>query len=570
MIFCKFIYLNFNGNVIFIQYKKEYNICFLGEGGCMKDITVYCVNLQKSVQVPEGLTLLEIYRLLGVELPHQVLCARVNNKTEDLNYCVYNPKQIEFIDITHGSGTRAYVRSLCFVLYKAIEDVMPGMRLRIEHSISKGYYCGINTQDKISEETIVRIKQRMKEIVDADIPFERIECPTKEALEIFRSQGMEDKVALLETSRTLYTIYYRLDNLIDYYYSCLVPSTGYLKVFDLIKYNGGLLLVPPSADNPQETSRIVRQEKMLKAFEEYVRFNHIVGLSNVGNLNQAILARRATDLIKVTEALHEKKIAGIADEITEKNKKGEARIILISGPSSSGKTTFSKRLSIQLMTNLLRPVTISLDNYFVNRENTPKDESGDYDYESLYALDLELFNKDLNQLLKGEEVDMPTYNFESGRRIYRGNKLKLDEASVLILEGIHALNPDLTPQIDNRLKYRVYVSALTSISIDDHNWIPTGDNRLLRRIIRDYKYRGSTAQSTIARWPSVRRGEEKWIFPYQENADAMFNSSLLFELAVMKRHATPILNAVPRDCPEYGEANLLLKFLDFFLPLPEH
>lgn len=536
----------------------------------MKDITIYCVNLQKSVQVREGLTLLEIYRLLGVELPHQVLCARVNNKTEDLNYCVYNPKQIEFIDITHGSGSRAYVRSLCFVLYKAIEDIMPGMQLRIEHSISKGYYCEINVQDKISEESIIRIKQRMREIVDADMPFERIECPTKEALEIFRSQGMEDKVALLETSRTLYTIYYRLDNLIDYYYSCLVPSTGYLKVFDLIKYNGGLLLVPPSVDNPQVTSQIVRQEKMLKAFEEYVRFNHIVGLSNVGNLNQAILARRATDLIKVIEALHEKKIAGIADEITEKCKNGEARVILISGPSSSGKTTFSKRLSIQLMTNLLRPVTISLDNYFVNRKNTPKDESGDYDYESLYALDLELFNKDLNRLLKGEEVDMPTYNFESGKRIYRGNKLKLDRASVLILEGIHALNPDLTPQIENKLKYRVYVSALTSISIDDHNWIPTGDNRLLRRIIRDYKYRGSTAQSTIARWPSVRQGEEKWIFPYQENADAMFNSSLLFELAVMKRHATPILSAVPRDCPEYGEANRLLKFLDFFLPLAEH
>ena len=535
----------------------------------MKDITIYCVNLQKSVQVREGLTLLEIYRLLGVELPHQVLCARVNNKTEDLNYCVYNPKQIEFIDITHGSGSRAYVRSLCFVLYKAIEDIMPGMQLRIEHSISKGYYCEINVQDKISEESIIRIKQRMREIVDADMPFERIECPTKEALEIFRSQGMEDKVALLETSRTLYTIYYRLDNLIDYYYSCLVPSTGYLKVFDLIKYNGGLLLVPPSVDNPQVTSQIVRQEKMLKAFEEYVRFNHIVGLSNVGNLNQAILARRATDLIKVIEALHEKKIAGIADEITEKCKNGEARVILISGPSSSGKTTFSKRLSIQLMTNLLRPVTISLDNYFVNRENTPKDESGDYDYESLYALDLELFNKDLNRLLKGEEVDMPTYNFESGKRIYRGNKLKLDRASVLILEGIHALNPDLTPQIENKLKYRVYVSALTSISIDDHNWIPTGDNRLLRRIIRDYKYRGSTAQSTIARWPSVRRGEEKWIFPYQENADVMFNSALLFEFAVLRPHAEPILMGVPRNCPEYCEAYRLLKFIKYFVPVQD-
>ncbi|MCP9610728.1 nucleoside kinase [Coprobacter tertius] len=535
-----------------------------------KNIEIISQDLGHRVKVKEGSSLKEIYQQLGIRLSYPILCARVNNKTEELDYRVYNPKQIEFIDITHPSGMRAYVRSLCFVLYKAIEDIMPGTRLRIEHSVSKGYYCGLGDRIEITPEMVSAIKKRMSEIVDADYAFERIECPTADALKLFKEHNMPDKVALLESSRTLYTIYYKLDNLIDYYYSCLVPSTGYLKVFDLIKYNGGLLLLPPSETDPSRVAEVVRQEKMLEAFKEYVNFNHIVGLSNVGNLNQAIKLRKATDLIKVSEALHEKKIAGIADEIYERNKNGGARVILISGPSSSGKTTFSKRLSIQLMTNLLVPVTISLDNYFVNRDQTPLDDDGEYDYESLYALDLKQFNHDIERLLAGEEVDLPTYNFETGRRMYRGNKLQLKSSNVLILEGIHALNPELTPQIDDMYKYKIYVSALTSISIDDHNWVPTGDNRLLRRIIRDYKYRGYTAQNSIARWPSVRRGEEKWIFPYQENADAMFNSSLLFELSVLKRHAVPLLNAVPRDCSEYGEANRLLKFLDFFLPLTEH
>ena len=534
-------------------------------------VLVHCKNTDQILEINEGDSLLQIYGQSGVELPYQVLCARVNNKTEDLDYRVFRPKDIEFIDASHPSGMRTYVRSLCFVFYKALEDVMPGARLRIEHSISKGYFCGINNRQEISQETTDRIKARMRKIIADNLPFQRIECKTSDAIKLFQEQNLLDKVDLLKTIKSLYTTFYRLDNLIDYYYSCLVPSTGYLNLFDLIKYDGGLLLVPPSTENPSVLGTVVKQNKMLAAFKEYIHFNSIIGLNNVGDLNLAIENRQATDLIKVSEALHEKKISNIADEITRRNRDGEgARIILISGPSSSGKTTFSKRLAIQLMTNLIRPVTISLDNYFVEREETPLDENGEYDYESLYALDLELFNNDINRLLKGEEIDLPTYNFETGKKIYRGNKLRLKESEVLILEGIHALNPDLTPQIEDKLKFKIYVSALTSISIDDHNWVPTTDNRLLRRIIRDAKYRGSTAQSTIARWPSVRRGEEKWIFPYQENADAMFNSSLLFELAVLKRRAMPILNAVPRDCTEYGEANRLLKFLDFFLPLNEH
>ena len=461
---------------------------------------VYCVNTGKTIRVNGGESLLEIYKLANPRLAHRPICAYVNNKTEELKYRVFGPKDIEFLDISHPAGMRTYVRSLCFVMYKAINDIIPGTRLRIEHSLSHGYYCLLHT----------------------------------------------------------------LDGLADSYYSWLTPSTGYLQGFDLVKYNGGVLLVPPMPDAPTEPAPIEPQEKMLNAFKEYLTFNQIIGLSNIGDLNKVVETRQATDLIKVAEALHEKKIGKIADDITRRYHENGTRIVLISGPSSSGKTTFSKRLSIQLMTNLLKPVAISLDNYFVNRTDTPLDETGDYDYESLYALDLDLFNKDLNRLLQGETIEMPTYNFETGEREYRGNTLKLEQGSVLILEGIHGLNPDLTPQIETHLKYRVYVSALTTISIDDHNWIPTADNRLLRRIIRDHKYRGASAQSTIARWGSVRRGEEKWIFPYQENADAMFNSSLLFELAVMKDYAQPILSAVPHDCPEYAEAHRLLRFLGYF------
>ncbi len=525
---------------------------------------VYCVNTGKTIRVNGGESLLEIYKLANPRLAHRPICAYVNNKTEELKYRVFGPKDIEFLDISHPAGMRTYVRSLCFVMYKAINDIIPGTRLRIEHSLSHGYYCLLDNENALKPESIDKIKHRMAEIIAADIPFKRIECHTADAIEVFRGQGMFDKIELLKTTHELYTQYHTLDGLADSYYSWLTPSTGYLQGFDLVKYNGGVLLVPPMPDAPTEPAPIEPQEKMLNAFKEYLTFNQIIGLSNIGDLNKAVETRQATDLIKVAEALHEKKIGKIADDITRRYHENGTRIVLISGPSSSGKTTFSKRLSIQLMTNLLKPVAISLDNYFVNRTDTPLDETGDYDYESLYALDLDLFNKDLNRLLQGETIEMPTYNFETGEREYRGNTLKLEQGSVLILEGIHGLNPDLTPQIETHLKYRIYVSALTTISIDDHNWIPTADNRLLRRIIRDHKYRGASAQSTIARWGSVRRGEEKWIFPYQENADAMFNSSLLFELAVMKDYAQPILSAVPHDCPEYAEAHRLLRFLGYF------
>lgn len=535
-----------------------------------RTVRVVCKNNNQVVDVKENTSLVELYNLLQVKLPSQVMCARVNNRTEELDFRIYRPKEIEFLSVVHPSGMRTYVRSLCFVLAKAIDDVLPGRRLRIEHSVSKGYFCRIIDFNSIGIEQVNQIKQRMLQIIAEDLPFERVETQTSEAVELFKSQGMYDKVALLETAKTLYTSYYKLDGSVDYFYGGLVPSTGYLCVFDLIYYNEGMLLLPPMATDPMCTPQPIPQPKMLEAFKEYTHFNAIAGLSNVGNLNKSILKKRAPYLIKVAEALHEKRIGQIADVIAGRLRAGTGgRIILISGPSSSGKTTFSKRLGIQLMTNLLRPVTISLDDYFLDREATPLDEYGDYDYESLYALDLEQFNSDLSRLLRGEEIDLPTFNFELGKREYRGNKLKLAESSVLVMEGIHALNPELTTSIDDGLKYKIYVSALTSISIDNHNGIPTTDNRLLRRIIRDNKYRNTSAQSTLARWPSVRRGEAKWIFPYQENADTMFNSSLLFELAVIRRQAETALRDVPRNAPEYGEARRLLRFLSYFLPIEE-
>lgn len=535
-----------------------------------KKVRVLCKNSLQEIEVKENTSLIELYNLLQVKLPSQVVCARVNNRTEELDFRIYRPKEVEFLSVLHPSGMRTYVRSLCFVLAKALDDVFPGKRLRIEHSVSKGYFCRILGCKSVEIDHVELIKKRMREIISEDLPFERVETTTTEAIDLFRSLEMYDKVALLETAQTLYTSYYKLAGWADYYYGGLVPSTGYLSVFDLIHYDEGMLLLPPDRTDPERTPVPVPQPKMLEAFQEYTRFNAIAGLSNVGNLNKSILNKQAPYLIKVAEALHEKRIAKIADVIAERHHAGTGgKVVLISGPSSSGKTTFSKRLGIQLMTHLLRPVTISLDDYFLDREKTPLDEFGDYDYESLYALDLDLFNRDLGRLLNGEEIDLPTFNFELGRREYRGNKLKLQNDSILVMEGIHALNPELTVSIDDRLKYRIYVSALTSISIDDHNWIPTTDNRLLRRIIRDNKYRNTSAQSTLARWPSVRRGEDKWIFPYQENADTMFNSALLFELAVIRRQAETALRDVPPNCAEYGEAKRLLRFLSYFQPIEE-
>ena len=477
-----------------------------------------------------------------------------------------------FSDASHIMGMRMYVRSLCFVLYKAVTELFPGTRLRIEHSVSNGYFCCLNQREEIPHDTVELLKERMRDIIRRDLPFERIQSTAEVAARHFREQDMCDKIDLIETLHPLYATYYKLGNLYDVYYEYLLPSTGYLKVFDLIKYHDGMLLIPPKRKNPNELSEVVPQDKMFNVFKDNLKISEIVGLNNVGDMNRAILKHTSGDLIKVTEALHEKQISRIADQITARHnsQKGGARIILISGPSSSGKTTFSKRLSIQLMTNLLIPITISLDNYFLDREQTPRDEKGDYDYESLYALDLELFNRQLNDLLQGKEVSLPTYNFETGKKEFRGNTLKMKDSDVLVLEGIHALNPALTPNIEEHQKFLIYVSALTTLSIDDHSWIPTADNRLLRRIIRDVKYRGTSAQKTIARWASVRAGEEKWIFPYQENADAMFNSSLLFELAVIKQQAVPALMSVPENSSEYDTAKHLLKQLYYFLPLEEN
>lgn len=533
-------------------------------------VEIVCKNNGKTIVVEEGTSLIDIYNQCDINLPYPALCAQVNNHTKDLSYRVYSPKQVLFIDATHTMGMRMYVRSLCFVLYKAVTEILPGTRLRIEHSVSNGYFCCLNDREEVSNETVSRLKDCMSRIIRDNLPFEQIHSSTEVAAERFKSQGLDDKLELINTTRPLYISYYKLGDIYDAYYEYLLPSTGYLQVFDLIKYHDGMLLLPPKRSNPSEVCDAIKQDKMFNAFKEYLNLNAIVGINNVGDINRAITHHHSNDLIKVIEALHEKQISRIADRIAERyNQNGGARVILISGPSSSGKTTFSKRLSIQLMTNLLFPRAISLDDYFLDRVQTPLDENGEYDYESLYALDLDLFNSQLNDLLAGKEVKLPTYNFETGKKEYRGNTLKLGDKDVLILEGIHALNPELTPHIEKNQKFCIYVSALTTLSLDDHSWIPTADNRLLRRIIRDEKYRGTSAQKTIARWASVRRGEEKWIFPYQENADAMFNSSLLFELAAIKYQAVPTLVAVPEDCPEYDTARRLLHQLHYISLLDE-
>lgn len=533
-------------------------------------LQICCKNNNIIKRFPVGSTLLEIYSGLELDFPYQVVSARVNNRSEGLNFRVYNNKDVEFLDVRDPSGMRTYVRSLCFILYKAVTDLFPTGKLYVEHPVSKGYFCNVRIGRPLASDDVAALKQRMQEIIDEDIPFHRVECHTEEALRVFNERGMEDKVKLLETAGTLYAYYYTLGDTVDYYYGNLLPRTSFIRLFDLVKYYDGLLLRIPNRKNPDELEDIVKQEKMLDIFKEHMRWNHIMGLSNVGDFNLACRDGYATDLINVAEALQEKKIVKIAEEIfnrAQQCKRG--MLVLIAGPSSSGKTTFSKRLSIQLMTEGLRPYPISLDNYFVNREDTPLDENGDYDYESLYALDLDLFNKQLEALLQGEEVELPRFNFTLGKKEYRGDKLRLDDRSILILEGIHALNPELTPHIPDKAKYKIYVSALTTISLDDHNWIPTTDNRLLRRIIRDYNYRGYSARETISRWPSVRAGEDKWIFPYQENADVMFNSALLFELAVLRCHVEPILNSVPRNCPEYAEAYRLLRFINYFTPVQD-
>lgn len=525
---------------------------------------VYCHNVGRTLNIDGGDTLVEVASQLGDELTIKPICAFVNNKEQDLGFPIYAPKSIEFIDRSHPTGARVYLRSLCMILYKAVKDCVPDATLMIKHSISRGYYCLFDGRSVEAAE-VEQVLARMREIVAADLPFVYHERPTAEVAEVFAKAGLSDKRALTDPSRHLYTQYYTLDDTPDSFYGPLATSTGCIDKFDLIHYHNGMLLLSIDRNEPDSVAVPLKQEKMFAAFKEYSLFNRIIGVENVGKLNESIRNGQSAQLVNVAEALHTKKLGEIAAQIKKRFDKGGARVVLISGPSSSGKTTTGKLLSIQLMTCLIKPKMISLDDYFVDREKSPRDANGEYDFESLYALDLKQFNDDLNALLRGETVRMPTYNFAAGRRVYReGCEMSLNADECLLIEGIHGLNPELTRQIPEEQKFKLYVSALTTLSLDDHNWIPTTDSRLLRRIVRDHKYRGITASQTIARWPSVRAGEEKWIFPYQEYADAMFNSSLLFELAVIKPYAVQILEGVPHDVPQYAEAKRLLKLLIHF------
>lgn len=533
-------------------------------------VQIRCKNNNITRSFPEGISLLEVFEALRPELnmKHQVVSAKVNNTSQGLKFRVYQNRDVEFVDICNPSGRRVYTRSLCFVLYKACCDVFPESRLYIEHSISRGYYCNFYTTgaQHATEADVERIRQRMQEIISLDMPFRRNEAPTEETVRIFRDRGYNDKVKLLETGESVYSDYYTLGDTVDYYYGALVPSAGYLRVWGLEKYQDGLLLRIPDVHNPQQLAPLVPQPRTFETFAEYVRWNVIMGLSNVGDVNLAIRNGQASELIQVSEALQEKKIVKIAEEISSRYQDPEhpCRLVLITGPSSSGKTTFCKRLSVQLKACGLKPISFSTDDYFVNRVDTPKFPDGSYDFENISAVDNQTMERDLNALLRGERVEIPEYNFTTGLREYNGKRLKLGRNTVLLIEGIHALNPSLTSQIDDSLKYKIYISTLTSISLDDHNWIPTRDNRLLRRIIRDYNKGAFTARQTIQQWSSVCAGEEKWISPYQETADVMFNSALNIEFAVLRNHAEPILASVPKNCPEYSEAHRLLKFIHYF------
>ena len=526
-------------------------------------VIVHCINTDQYKEIPVGTSLVDLIDLFGVKMPYMIANAKVNNKTESLTYRVYRPKKVEFVDLSNSSAMRTYVRSLCFILAKAVDDILPQAKMYIEHAVSKGYYFHIDSEVPVGKTELDAVRNRMKEIVKADIPFIQVEEETEVVADLFKKLGKDDKAQLLETSDLLYARYSKLGNYIDYFYGCLTPSTGYINMFDIQPHNGGFLLRVPNRVNPVELEPEVYQEKLLNVYREHLNFLKISELDNVGDLNAAIRNDEVYQVVQVAEAYQSMQITEIANEISKRFKDG-VRVVFISGPSSSGKTTFRKRLEVQLRVNLLKPIGISLDDYFIDRDKTPLDEHGEKDYESLYALNLELFEDHMLKLMEGEEVELPFYDFVTGKSGYRGNYLQMDKNSVLIVEGIHGLNPELTEHIPADKKFLIYVSALTTISLDDHNWIPASDNRLIRRMIRDYTYRGYSAEQTISRWDSVRRGEEKWIFPYQENADVMFNSAMIYELAAIRRHAEPILMQVPRTAPEYSEAYRLLKFLSYF------
>ena len=525
-------------------------------------VQIRCKNNKKVINSAIGSTLSEIYDASGLDMKYGPVSAKVNNKVEGLNFRVYHNKDVEYLDLTSPSGQRTYTRTLFMVLCKAVHDLYPKGNVWIDIPVSNGYYCDLIIGEEVTEQVAASIRQRMQEIIDAKLPLRRHECTTEEAIKIF--EGRESKVKLLKGTGSLYTTYYDIDGYKDYYYGSLLTNTSQLKLFGLEKYFDGLLLRIPSLKDPGQLGELIHQDKMFDIFKEHHHWQDILGLRTIGDLNEAVDKGMTSELINLSEALQEKKIAHIADEIAARKK---VKMVLIAGPSSSGKTTSCKRLSIQLLTNGIRPIAISLDDYFVDREHTPKDENGEYDYESLYALNIPLLNQQMNDLFNGKEIELPKYNFQTGRSEKSGKKLKMHENDVLVVEGIHALNPELTAQIPNEQIFRVYASALTTILLDSHNYVPTTDNRLLRRIIRDYKYRGVNAMETIHRWPSVRAGENKWIFPFQENADAMFNTAMIFELAVIKQQAVPLLEQVPENCDEYSEAYRLLKFLKYIKPI---
>ena len=529
-----------------------------------QEVQIRCKNNKKTEKVAIGSTLSDVFSQFKLTLPYGPICAKVNNKVEGMHYRVYHSKDVEFLNMQAPSASRNYTRTLFFVLCKAVHDLYPKSYVIIDIPVSNGYYVNLQLGHPVTPTDVACIHQRIQEIIDAHLPIKRFEVPTEQAITMFRERGDEAKAKLLESAGRLYTTYYEIDDYIDFYYGSLLTNTKKLYLFGLDKYYDGLLLRVPSIENPAALPDIIPQDKMFEIFKEHHKWQEILGVRTVGDFNEAVTLGYATDLINVSEALQEKKIAQIADEIA--SRKG-VKLVLLAGPSSSGKTTTCKRLSVQLLANGLKPLQISLDDYFINRDETPKDASGEYDYESIYALNLGLINKQFNALFRGEEVELPKYNFQQGKSEKSGKRLKMTDNNVLVVEGIHALNPELTAQIPEQQKFRVYASALTTILLDDHNYIPTTDNRLLRRIVRDNKYRGISAQDTIHRWPSVRAGENKWIFPYQENADAVFNTAMLFELAVLKTQAEPLLEQVPETSPEYSEAYRLLKFLKYFKPI---
>ena len=524
-------------------------------------LLIRCKNNKKVLKVNVGSTLSEVFSASELKMDHGPVCARVNNKVQGMHYRLYNDKDVEFLDMRSGSGSRTYTRTLFFICCKAINDLYGNVEVRIDIPVSKGYYVHVKLGRDITADDVARIRCRMQEIIDADTPIRRRMVTAEEAIRLFSEKGDMSKVKLLKGQGKLYTVYYQIDDFIDYFYGALLTSTSEVYLFDLVAYSDGMLLRVPSREDPDQLCPMPRQQKMFDVFKEHHEWQNIIGLRTVGDLNDAVDKGFATDIINVNEALQEKKIARIADQIAARH---DVKLVLLAGPSSSGKTTTCKRLSIQLLTCGLKPLQISLDDYFIDRDKTPLDANGEYDYESIHALNIDLINEQFNALFRGEEIELPRYNFQAGKSEKSGKRLKLGPNDIVVVEGIHALNPELTAQIPEQQKFRVYVSALTTILLDEHNYIPTTDNRLLRRIIRDYKYRGVSAQESIHRWPSVRAGEERWIFPYQENADAMFNSAMLYELAVIKQQAEPLLEQVPENCEEYAEAHRLLKFLRYF------